>query len=82
MYSMETVILHQTIITSHDGVYDSKEINVDTEFREDRPIRPLNFHLLLSYGCETWSLIQREEHTLKVFEKRVLREIFDLGDKQ
>jgi hypothetical protein len=32
------------------------------------------------YGCETWSLILREEHRLKVFENRVLRRIF--GPKQ
>jgi hypothetical protein len=29
------------------------------------------------YGCETWSLTLREEHKLRVFEKRVLR-IFGL----
>ncbi|KDR10035.1 hypothetical protein L798_15697 [Zootermopsis nevadensis] len=28
------------------------------------------------YGCETWSLTQREEHRLQVFENRVLRRIF------
>jgi hypothetical protein len=28
------------------------------------------------YGCETWSLILREEHTLRVFENGVLRRIF------
>jgi len=28
------------------------------------------------YGCETWSLILRKEHRLKVFENRVLRRIF------
>ena len=28
------------------------------------------------YGCETWSLILREECRLRVFEKRVLRRIF------
>jgi hypothetical protein len=27
------------------------------------------------YGCETWSLILSEEHTLRVFENRVLRRI-------
>jgi hypothetical protein len=27
-------------------------------------------------GCTTWSLILREEHRLKVFEKKVLRRIF------
>jgi hypothetical protein len=29
--------------------------------------------------CQTWSLILREEHRLRVFENRVLREI--LGPK-
>jgi hypothetical protein len=29
------------------------------------------------YGCETWSLTLREEHRLKVFEKRVLRRTFE-----
>jgi hypothetical protein len=28
------------------------------------------------YGCDTWSLTVREEHKLRVFEKRVLRRIF------
>ena len=28
------------------------------------------------YQCETWSLILREERTLRVFEKRMLRRIF------
>jgi hypothetical protein len=31
------------------------------------------------YGCETWSLILREEHRLRVFENRVQRGI--LGPK-
>jgi hypothetical protein len=28
------------------------------------------------YGCETWSLMLREEHRLREFENRVLRRIF------
>jgi hypothetical protein len=32
--------------------------------------------LVVLYGCETWSLTLREEHKLRVFEKRVLRGIF------
>jgi hypothetical protein len=28
------------------------------------------------YGCETWSLIVRKKHELRVFENRVLRRIF------
>jgi hypothetical protein len=30
------------------------------------------------YGCETWSLILREEHRLRVFQNRVLKRIFGL----
>jgi hypothetical protein len=30
------------------------------------------------YGCETWSLTQREEHRLRVFCTRILRKIFVL----
>ncbi|KAJ4449364.1 hypothetical protein ANN_00762 [Periplaneta americana] len=28
------------------------------------------------YGCETWTLTQKEEHRLRVFENKVLRKIF------
>jgi hypothetical protein len=28
------------------------------------------------YGCETWFLILKEEHNLRLFENRVLRRIF------
>ena len=28
------------------------------------------------YGCETWSLILREKHRLRVFKIRVLKSIF------
>jgi hypothetical protein len=31
---------------------------------------------VLLYGCKTLSLTLREEHRLRVFEKRVLRKIF------
>ena len=30
------------------------------------------------YGCKTWSLILKEEHRLRVFENRVLREYLGL----
>jgi hypothetical protein len=29
------------------------------------------------YGCETWSLILREEREVRVFENRVLRRVFE-----
>ena len=31
---------------------------------------------VVMYGCKTWLLTLREEHRLRVFEKRVLRKIF------
>jgi hypothetical protein len=34
--------------------------------------------LVVLYGCETWSLILREERRLREFENRVQRRIFDL----
>jgi hypothetical protein len=39
--------------------------------------RTINLPAVL-YGCETWSLIFREERSLRVFEERVLRRIFGL----
>jgi hypothetical protein len=32
--------------------------------------------LVVLHGCETWSLILREEHRLRVFENTVVRRIF------
>jgi hypothetical protein len=34
------------------------------------------------YGCETWSLTLREEHRLRVSEKRVLRNVVDLKGRK
>jgi hypothetical protein len=34
------------------------------------------------YGCEDWSLTLKEEHRLRVFEKRVLRRIFGLRSEE
>jgi hypothetical protein len=31
---------------------------------------------IVLYGCESWSLTLREEHTLRMFENRLLRRIF------
>jgi hypothetical protein len=31
---------------------------------------------MVLYGCEAWSLTLREEHSLRVFENRVLRKVF------
>jgi hypothetical protein len=39
-------------------------------------IKYLEWKGVVLYGCETLSLILREEHRLRVFENRVLRKIF------
>jgi hypothetical protein len=49
----------------------TSEINTSYEYMCMR----YNFALVL-YGCEIWSLTEREEHKLRVFENRVLRRIF------
>jgi hypothetical protein len=36
----------------------------------------MNILPVVLYGCETWSLILREERRLRVFENRVLRRVF------
>ena len=33
-------------------------------------------NVVVLYGCETWSLVLREECRLRVFQNRVLRRIF------
>jgi hypothetical protein len=35
-----------------------------------------DFMKVVLYGCETWSLILREERRPRVFENRVMRRIF------
>jgi hypothetical protein len=52
----------------------SKEIKI-------KMYRTIIFPIVL-YGCETLSLVLREEHRLRVFENRVLRRMFGhKGDK-
>jgi hypothetical protein len=40
-----------------------------------RIYKTIILHVVL-YGCDTWSLTIREEHRLRMFDKRVLRRIF------
>ena len=39
------------------------------------------FYLVL-FWCENWNLSLREEHRLRVYEKRVLREIFGTNGRK
>ena len=31
---------------------------------------------VVTYGCEAWTLTNRDEELLRIFERRILREIF------
>ena len=57
-------------LSAESIVFQLANQNIKTEIN-----RTIILSLVL-YGCETWSLILREERRLKVFEKRVLRRIF------
>jgi hypothetical protein len=50
----------------------------ESEVSKNTKIRVYRNRILpvVLYGCETWSLILREEQRLRVFEIRVLRRIF------
>jgi hypothetical protein len=81
-----------TIVTNQNSIHkEIKRLNVgSTCYCSVQSL--LSFHLLskneeikiyktiilpaVLYGSETWSLILREEHRLRVFENRVLRRIF------
>ena len=51
----------------------SKNVNIKTHINI--------IALLFMYGCKTWSATLREEHTLRVFDNRVLRGIFEASRK-
>jgi hypothetical protein len=54
-------------------------VQYKTDFRKIIYNIEIYKHIILVvvlYGCETWSITLREEHRLRVFEKKVLRRIF------
>ena len=48
----------------------------DKSCRENQNTDFMHGNLENRYGCETWSLILREERRLRVFENKMLRRIF------
>jgi hypothetical protein len=45
-------------------------------YKVTSPVNDLIILPVVLHGCETWSLTLREERRLRVFEKRVLRNVF------
>ena len=60
-YSLEKILSSRLL---------SKKLKVNT-YRPKTTILPV-----VLYGCETWSFNFREEHRLRVVEKKALRKIF------
>jgi hypothetical protein len=51
----------------------SKELNRSSKLKIYKSsIRPA-----VTYGCEAWTLTNRDEQHLRIFERRILRKIFD-----
>ena len=57
------------------GCYDTTSSSLLSENLKIKIYRTIILPVVL-YGCETWSLILREERRLRVFGNRVLRRIF------
>jgi hypothetical protein len=82
-----TTVTHQNLIqeeikrrlNSGNACYHSVQILLSSRvLSKNLKIRIYKMIILpvVLYGCETWHLILREEHRLRVFENRVLRRIF------
>jgi len=60
-------------IVPHSDTAQSRALNRSSKFKIHKSlIRPL-----VTYGCEAWTLTNRDEQHLRIFERRILRKIFD-----
>jgi hypothetical protein len=85
-YSVEVInyfyksILHTIPINSGNACYHSVQSLLSSRLLSRNVKVKIYKTIILPvvlYGCETWSLTLREEHRLRVFENRVLREYWD-----
>jgi hypothetical protein len=68
-------------LNSGDACYDSVQKRLSSRLLSINVKMRIYRNIVLPvvlYGYETWSLTLREEHRLRVYEKRVLRRIFGL----
>jgi hypothetical protein len=56
-------------------LYNIKTANRSFGIKFDSYVKIKIHKTIVVYGCETWSLILREDHRLRVFENRVLKRI-------
>ena len=68
-----TAFIHKLSYHSARNLLSFSFLHKNIKIKTNRTV----FVLLVLYGCETWSLTLKEAYRLKVFEKRVLRKIFE-----
>ena len=69
----------RSILKSGNACYYSMQNISSSSLLSKNKIIKIYRNIILTvvlYGCETWSLILREERRLRVFENRVLRRLF------
>jgi hypothetical protein len=57
------------------------EINEIRSIKQKLKVKRKNKSLIrpvVTYGCEAWTLTNRDEQHLRIFERRILRKIFGL----
>jgi hypothetical protein len=58
---------------AHRKLMKSRALNISVKLKIYKSlIRPV-----VTYGCEAWTLTSRDEQHLRIFERRILRTIFD-----
>jgi hypothetical protein len=78
MHARKTFILFSVLYTSQMLLLFSPEPSVFPSVVKKSKMRIYKTIILpvILYGCKTWSLTLREEHSLRMFENKVLRRIF------
>jgi hypothetical protein len=73
---MEAVCTPETSVENHFTRQYIPEDNSEHHTRRRENLKSHNDSTSFLYGCETWSVTLREEHSLRAFENRVLSRIF------
>jgi hypothetical protein len=74
--AVRTSVYYQEKSQNYDFLLNMHHTKI--HFKED--VYSICYWLQVMSKCEIWSITFREEHILRVFENRVLREIFGLKE--
>ncbi|KAJ4425862.1 hypothetical protein ANN_27488 [Periplaneta americana] len=79
----EKLVCNSSFVATQFIMYTNASIYEDTKFKillsKNMKVRIYKTVILpvVLYGCETWTLILKEEQRLRVFENKILRKIFE-----